>query len=214
MSPLIDTFLTAEEQALVAGLDTPDKIQGFINTLKYTAQGNRSPVNVIRQRKAHCLDGGLLGAALLQRIGYPPVIVDITPVPGLDDDHVLAIYTRYGRIGCVAKSNFVGLGFREAIYRNTRELALSYFEDYYNIDGQKTLRGYTRPVNLARFDRLNWLVEDTAVDAIERYLPTLKSTPLFSEETAASLSPKEQRAYDAGMLRADTAEMYKPGIGH
>ncbi len=214
MSPQIDEYLTAEERALVAELDTPGKIQAFINSLTYTAQGNRSPVNVIRQRQAHCLDGGLLGAALLQRLGYPPVIVDLTPVIGQDDDHVLAIYTRHGLCGCVAKSNFVGLGFREAIYRSHRELALSYFEDYYNLDGQKTLRGYTRPVNLARFDRLNWLVEDAAVDAIELYLPTLKSIPLFSAEVAAALAPKEQRAYEAGMLRANTAEMYIPGIGH
>ena len=140
-----NSLLTPDERTLLDGLTTPFRIQQFLDTVQYPSDDrNRSVLNVLRERKAHCLDGGLFGAAALRWLGYPALIVDLLPEPNTDDDHILAIYRVDGHWGAVAKSNFVGLKFREPIHRNLRELVLSYFNDYFNTEGQKTLRGYTR----------------------------------------------------------------------
>ena len=53
---------------------------------------------------------------------------------------MLAIYKRNGRYGAVAKSNYVGLRSREPVYTSIRELIMSYFKDFYNLDGLFSLR--------------------------------------------------------------------------
>ena len=113
--------------------------------------------------RGHCLDGALFAAYALSRLGDPPLVVDLLQEPGLDDDHVLAIFRRNGRLGALAKSNFTGLRYREPVYASVRELAMSYFEDYFNVNGVRTLRGYTAPIDLRRFDRLNWLWDDAGL---------------------------------------------------
>ncbi len=92
-----------------------------------------------------------------------------------DDDHLLALFKRGGHWGAVAKSNFVGLRYREPIFRTLRELVLSYFEQFYNVEGEKTLRGYTVPMNLRRFDRLPWMTEDAPLDLIADHLDEIRS---------------------------------------
>ncbi len=87
----------------------------------------------------------------LRKLGYPPLLVDLEAVR--DSDHVLAVYRVNGHWGALAKSDYAGLRSREPVYATIRELAMSYFEHYYNAAGEKTLRAYSRPVNLARFDR-------------------------------------------------------------
>ena len=112
-----ETHLTPDLCDLLSGLDTPVKIQAFLDTCSYVAEyDNRCPARVLAERRAHCLDGGLFGAMALRRLGYPPLVVDIFPDPGMDDDHVLAIFKVNGRYGAVAKSNFVGLRYREPVY--------------------------------------------------------------------------------------------------
>jgi hypothetical protein len=123
---------------------------------------------------------------------------------------VLAIYKRSSCFGAVAKSNFVGLRFREAIYRNLRELVISYFEDFFNVHGEKTLRSYTLPLNLRAFDKLEWMWRDEGADAIERHLMGMRRIPLLTEPLIDSLSPVDQRAYEAGMLGANAAGLYEP----
>ena len=146
----------------------------------------------------------------LRRLGYPPLIVDLLPEPGTDDDHVLAIFKKDGYLGAVAKSNFVGLRYREPIYRSLRELVLSYFEVYFNVHGQKTLRAYSMPLNLAAFDRLGWMWDDAGADAVERRLPRLRHISLITPEMAAGLSPVDKLSYAAGMLGSNPAGLYKP----
>ena len=162
----------------------------------------------MRDRLAHCLDGALLAAAALWRLGYPPVLVQMLPVPRTDDDHIVAVYRRHGGYGAVGKSNFVGLRFRESIYRTVRELALSYFEVYFNVDGMKTLREYRAPLSLASFDR--WLTDDRAADAVEERLNHVRRYPLVTPDMAADLSPMDRTSYDAGMLVVNPAGLYKP----
>ena len=118
--------------------------------------------------------------------GYPPLLVDLEAVR--DDDHVLAVFRRGGHWGALAKSNYSGLRYREPVYRTLRELAMSYFEHYFNLKGEKTLRRYSRPVNLARFDRIGWMTSEEDVWAIPEHLVTISHTPLLSREQERSLA--------------------------
>ena len=208
---MFEECLDPQERQVFSGLSSPARIQAFLDQVPYSAEdANRCPLGVLRDRVAHCLDGGLFAAAALRLIGYPPSIVDLLPEPGTDDDHVLAIYRRGGYWGAVAKSNFVGLRYREAIYRTLRELVLSYFEDFYNVDGQKTLRSYTRPLNLQALDKLGWMWSDAGVDAVERHLSQMRKIPLLSAAMVADLSPVDKLSYQAGMLGVNAAGLYKP----
>lgn len=207
----VEQYLTPEERAIWAELSSPARIQAFLDQVDYRGEEtNRSAVRVLRERQAHCLDGGVFAAAALRQLGHRPVIVDLLPEPGTDDDHVLAIYKRHGHFGAVAKSNFAGLRFREPVYRSLRELVMSYFEAYFNLHGQKTLRFYTRPLNLATLDRLNWQVDDSGVDEIERLLPQLRRVTLLTREQVAGLAPVDSRSYQAGMAGTNWDGLYRP----
>jgi len=204
-----DESLSKKELRLFSGLSSPAKVQAFLDSIPYSAENvYRSPLSVLRDRKAHCFDGAVFAAAALRQLGHPPLIVDM--LAERDDDHLLALYRREGFWGAVAKSNFVGLRFREAIYRNLRELVMSYFEDYYNLKREKTLRSYTRPLNLKAFDKLNWVVSDETLDAIADRLDKIRKIPVLTDRMIAQLSPMDPRSYRAGMLGVNMAGVYKP----
>lgn len=211
MNSDFESHLNEEQRAWFKSLNTPAEIQAYLDKIPYSTENkNRSPASVLRDRIAHCLDGGLFAAAALQRIGYGAFIIDLLPEPGTDDDHVLAIYKQYGHLGAIAKSNFAGLRFREPIYRSLRELALSYFPMYFNSRGEKTLRAYTRPLNLKNFNHLGWIWRDAAADVIEQEFHTLRSFPLLKDEMIAGLSPVDSRTYEAGLLGADESGIFTP----
>ena len=211
MAKSIDDFMNPQQRELVSTLTSPAKIQAYLDSIPYSAEEtNRSPVRVLSDCKAHCLDGGVFAATILRLLGYPPIILDMQPEPGTDDDHVLAIYQRNGFYGAVAKSNFSGLRFREAVYRSLRELVMSYFEVFFNVEGIKTMRGYTRPVNLAAYDKKDWMWKDTGVDFIEHRLKELRLTYVVTPEMASHFIPVDQRSYEAGMLGVITDGLYKP----
>jgi hypothetical protein len=210
------TFSSFESQlddmqlATWRNLKSPFEIQAYLDTVPYSPEDlNRSPLRVMRDRLAHCLDGALFAAGALWRLGYPPVLVQMLPVPGTDDDHIVAVYRRSGGYGAVAKSNFVGLRFREPVYRTIRELALSYFEVYFNAEGMKTLREYRAPLRLPSLDRLDWMTQDRGGDAIEERLNRVRRYPLITPEMAADLSPMDPTSYRAGMLVVNPAGLYK-----
>ncbi len=210
---LID-HLNSEEQSLVRSFKLPIDIQNYLDSIPYIGEDhNRTPVEVIRDGQCHCLDGGLFAAAALRLIGYAPMIMDLLPEPGTDDDHVLAVFKYNGRYGAVAKSNFAGLRYREPVYASLRELAMSYFEMFYNIEGLKTLRGYTRPMDLSRYDRYEWETLPAGVELVVRRFYALRSTPLLDEEAVRFLSPIDRRSYEAGMLGANYDGIYKPAVG-
>ncbi|MBI2323398.1 MAG: hypothetical protein HYU87_00310, partial [Chloroflexi bacterium] len=140
--------LTRRETAVLRRLSTPAKVQAYLDGLTYNLEKGgdtlRSPRRVIRDRTAHCAEAAFLAAAAFRVNGRPPIVVDLEAVR--DDDHVVAVYRDRGLWGSVALSKFAGLRFRSAVYRTLRELVMSYFEDYYNWDGERTLRAYSRPV--------------------------------------------------------------------
>src|SRR4029453_1343050 len=141
-------------------------------------------------------DGAIFAAAALRRVGYPPLVLDMLPNER-DDDHILALFRRNGCWGAMAKSNYSGLRFREPVYRTLRELVMSYFEHYYNLRGEKTLRAFSRPVNLARFDALNWMTAEEDVWEIPEYLTTIPHTPILDTNRRMYM---DKRLYEAGLL--------------
>ncbi len=207
---LFEQTFTPDELAIFASLNTPAKIQAYLDGMPYSEEEKyRCPRQVISDRKAHCFDGALFAAAALRYIGYPPFVLDLLPLPGRDDDHMLALFKIDGHWGAIAKSNFVGLRYREPIYRNLRELVLSYFEDFYNTAAQKTLRGYTVPLNLQAYDRFNWMASDISMGKIAHRLEKLRNFTLLTPKMEAGLALVDERFYQAGLLGVNWAGLYK-----
>lgn len=197
--------LTAEERAVYRRLSRPDKIQRFLDEeIAYNNEKNgptcRGPRRVLRERTAQCMEGALFGAAALRMMGLKPLLLDLEAVR--DDDHVIAIFRQGPCWGAVAKSNYSGLRFREPVYRTLRELAISYFEHYYNPAGEKTLRAYSRPVDLTQFDSIQWMTSETDLWPIPMRLCEVRHTPLLTREMERSLSRMDRRSFDAGRLGA------------
>jgi hypothetical protein len=210
MKELIENTLNESQRAEFAGLTSPALIQAFLDRTPYsTEEFNICPRRVFELGVANCMDGALLAAAALRRLGHPPLIIDLLPEPGTDDDHILTIYRQGGCFGAIAKSNFTCLRSREPVYRSLRELVMTYFDVFFNVAGMKTLRGYSRPVRLSAFDGLDWEIRDAGVEAIERHLYTLKPVPVITAEMAARLSPMDDISYRAGLLDSDPKGLYK-----
>lgn len=192
--------LNREETRFLRSLRPAWRIQEYLDQLEYDVAGvqQRSPRDVLRERSAQCLDGALLAAAALRVQGQPPLLLDLEAVR--DDDHVLAIFKRNGCWGAIAKSNYVGLRFREPIYRSLRELALSYFEVYFNLEREKSLRRYSAPLDLSRFDGHAWMTEAAAVREIALALVHVRHFPLLTPAMARQLAPTDRRSYQAGLV--------------
>ena len=204
------SLLGREERKIWDSLTSPMKIQAFLDQTTYSwEEAYRCPLRVFRERQAHCFDGAVFAAAALRRLGFPPVILEMLP-NGRDDEHLLAIYRSEGHWGAVAQSNFVGLRYREPVYRTLRELVMSYFEPYYNIERERTLRGYTRPLNLRAFDRFDWQVKDEALDRISRRLDEMEKRRVISPRQGRKLSPVDLRSYQAGLLGSLERGLFQP----
>ncbi len=199
---MISDPFTPAERAVFRRLRTPEKIQRFLDDLPYNKERHghtcHSPRRVLRERTAHCMEGALFGAAALRMLGYPPLLLDLEAVR--DDDHVLAIFRQRGHWGALAKSNYAGLRYREPVYRDLRELAMSYFEHYYNLRKEKTLRGYSRPVNLRRFDRLGWMTAEKDPWFIPEYLCDISHRPLLPARLVTRLGRVDDRLFRAGLV--------------
>jgi len=207
---LLKMILTKTELRTFSRLISPFKIQEFLDSIPYSNEKRyRCPRHVLQDRKAHCYDGAVFGAAALRMIGYPPLLIDMLPNKR-DDDHILAVYRRNNHWGAIAKSNFSGLRFREPVYRSLRELIMSYFESYYNIAGEKTLVGYTAPLNLNRFNKLNWFANDKAMDAIANKLDNHRTYQVLTPAMARQLSVMDKRSYHAGLLGSNHKGLFQP----
>src|SRR5581483_6606061 len=162
------------ELAILRKLSTPEKIQHFLDyEIAYNKEKEgetcRSPRRVLRDRLAHCAEGAFFAAAALRVQGNPPLI--------------LALFKQYGHWGAIAKSNYSGLRFREPVYRTVRELVMSYFAHYYNPAGELTLRAFsTRPVNLSRFDRINWMTMEEDLWEVCNYFCTVPHSQVLPPE--------------------------------
>jgi len=216
MSNSLQTFdsqLTAAERKLLSGLDTPAHSQDYLNAIPYSEdEFYRCPLRVLRERKAHCFDGALFAAMALRRIGFPPLILELIPNER-DDDHLLAVFKKYDHWGAVAQSNFTGLRYREPVFRSLRELVMSYFEDFFNAAGEKTLVGYRTPVNLKVFDHLDWMSSDAGLEALADGMDRYKIIPVITYDMAANLALADKRSLQAGLLGADPDGLFKVHYG-
>lgn len=206
----LESRLTAAERAVWRGLANPMQIQLFLDSVPYIGEERyRCPLTFLRERAGHCFDGALFAAAALRRLGYPPRIVDL--VPGDDDDHVLAVYQRGACWGALAKSNYAVLRYREPVYRSLRELVMSYFEGYFDFYGKRTLRGFTRPLNLTAYDRVGWMWSDARLDDIGVKLGEIKIYKVLTPAQIRALTEVDERSYQSGTLGMNPDEVYKPG---
>lgn len=191
-------FTSAELRQLRA-LKTPVGVQRFLDAMPYHLAGTAwAPRKVLREKTAHCLEGAIFAAAALRVLGFPPLILDLEA--DQDTDHVLAVFKAQGHWGAVAKSNFTGCRYREPVYRTLRELALSYFHTYFNLRGERTLRRYSNPVNLARFDGDCWMTSEKPIWFIPEYLVDIPHRPLLRRGLEKHLTRVDPRTWKSEMV--------------
>jgi hypothetical protein len=179
-------------------LSTPAKIQKFLDHIPYhVASTAWSPRTVLREKSAHCLEGAIFAAAALRANGFPPFILDLEAVR--DTDHVIAVYRQAGGWGAIGSSNYASCRFRSPVYRSLRELALSYFEGYFNLRGDRSLRTFSKPVNLKIFDKRTWMTTEEPVWFIAEHLIEIPHTPLITPRMEKCLIRVDQRSYQAGL---------------
>jgi len=195
------TGFTETDRRLFRRLSTPAKIQDFLNAIPINREPEGdtclSPLRVLRERRAHCIEGAMLAAAIFRYHGEPPLIVDLEAA-AWDDDHVIAVFRRHGCWGAISKTNHFSLRYREPVYRTVRELVMSYFHEYTPLDSdKKSLRSYSHPVDLSRFDARGWMTDARDVWYVPEYLVEAKHFPILGRGQIASLrrsDPIEVRA--------------------
>jgi hypothetical protein len=202
---------TPEETEFFQQFTDPWSIQVFLDSISYNPGYEcRSPKFVIKKLSAHCFEGALFAAAALNFIGYKPLIVDMSAEN--DDDHVIAVFRQDGYWGAVAKSNFTSLRYREPVYRSLRELIMSYFDFYFNINGEKSLRSYSIPFNLTSLNRRNWATTNEDLDYIGNKIESLPHFSVVPEKMIEKLNKASDYMLKAGLLGANETGLYKPSF--
>ena len=195
MKAPLSAFTPSELRKLRSFKD-PYGVQRFLDDMPYhLADTAWSPRRVLRERTSHCLEGAIFGAAALRVLGFPPLLLDFEAEN--DTDHVLAAFRVKEHWGAVAQSNYTGCRYREPVYRSLRELAMSYFNLYFNMRGERTLRNFSRPVNLARFDHLEWMTTEDPVWFIPNYLCDIHHFKLLRPGMVKRLHRVDQRLFQA-----------------
>ena len=197
-----DLGLTRAEFAVLARLSTPQKIQDFLCSLpanfEIGGQTCLSVREVLRQRRAHCIEGAMLAACALWANGEPPLLLDLRAER--DFDHVVALFRRGGRWGAISKTNPPLLRWRDPVYRSLRELAMSYLHEYANKRGQKTLRSYAGPFDLRRFDPEVWVTNGKNCWEVGEALDRARHIRLITKRQARTLRLRDPVERNAGAL--------------
>ena len=198
MNDPLAAFTPAELRKLRSFRD-PNGIQRFLDAMPYhLADTAWSPRRVLREQTSHCLEGAIFAAAALRALGFPPLLLDLEAEH--DTDHVLAVFRVKGHWGAVAQSNYTGCRYREPVYRSLRELAMSYFNLYFNMRGERSLRNFSRPVNLRRFDHLEWMTTEDPIWFIPNYLCEIFHYKLLRPAMVKRLHRVDQRLFRAETL--------------
>ena len=180
--------LTRSELATLRRLSSPRKIQLFLNAIPANHEENGETVlsvrEVLRQRRAHCIEGAFVAACALWLAGEPPLVMHMDCADG-DDPHVLAVFRRAGAWGAISKTNGSALRFRDPVYRTLRELAMSYFHEYADRLGRKTLRSHSAAFDLRRIDPVLWVTQEEPCREVDARLAALRHYPL--------LAPRQER---------------------
>lgn len=198
---------SGREERVLKTLNNPARVQNFLDKLPYRCEdGHLSARAALRDGRAHCFDGSLLAAAALRRAGFEPRLIDLCATR--DDDHILCSFRWKGRWGAVAKSNFPGLRFREPIYRTARELVSSYFEFYFNLDGEKSLRAFSSPMALPALSRIDWECDDSQGDTIVDLLGRQRHYDLLLPSQSRVLRPLDQRLFKSQLVGVNMRGAY------
>ncbi|HEY3172471.1 MAG TPA: hypothetical protein VGK86_07845 [Thermoanaerobaculia bacterium] len=195
-----DFGLTPREVSTLRRLTPPWRIQRFLDDLDYDVRGEgcRSPRRILRERRVQCMDAALFAAAALRVQGESPLLLDLEAVQ--DDDHVLALFRRNGLWGAIARSNYSGLRFREPLFETIRDLVLSYVEGYFNLRREKTLRRYSRPIDLSRFDARGWMTAEEDLWDIPNFLVGVRHVRLLTPAQETALAPVSRVVFEAGLV--------------
>ena len=197
-----------EPRTLFRGLSSPYQTQRFLDRLDYDDRpGTRSPLWTAREGTANCFEGALFAAAALRAMGHRPIIVDLAAQN--DDDHVIAVFKRRGHWGAVAKSNFAVLRYREPVYRTIRELAMSYFDINFNSKRRKSLRSYSLPFSLARFDRRDWVTTEDDLGDIGNALNAARHIQLITPRMVRELCDVDAWLFRSIYLGTKKSGIYK-----
>lgn len=194
--------LTKKELAVLKKLSTPLRIQAYIDSLpinhEKSGDTHYSPRRVLREKKAHCFEGALLAAAALWVHGQKPLVLHLASLP-YDDDHLVALFIQNGYYGAISKTNHATLRFRDPIFKTVRELALSYFHEYFlNKNGKKTLVGYSRAINLQRFGDA-WVTAETDLFEMDYSIMALAHSPFIPKGNEKYIRPADHMERKAGM---------------
>jgi len=193
-----------EEITLFKSLNTPRKVQNFIDTIPInfepTGDTFLSPREVLKQNRAHCIEAACLAAAILRVHGHTPLIVDMTS-NNTDTDHVIAVFKQHGHWGAISKTNHAVLRYREPVYKTIRELVMSYFHEYIKNDSKKkTLRSYTNPIDLSQFDIKSWTTDEKDLWYIVHHIFATKHIPVLNRKQIATLRKADHVEVQAGEI--------------
>lgn len=177
--------LTKKEVTLLQKLNTAIKIQNYLDSIPFNHEESgetcRSARGVLAYKKAHCLEGTFLASCALLLQKKKPLILNLT-VTDDDYDHVVTLYKENGYWGAISKTNHAVLGFRDPVYKTVRELAMSYFHEYFlTKNGKKTLLGYSRPIDLRRFGT-SWIDSNENLFSIAETISELPYTVIIPSE--------------------------------
>jgi hypothetical protein len=201
--------LSPRERRLFARLDTPQKIQTFLDRLpvNFSLDGDTamSPRRVLRTRMAHCAEAAVFAAAALAYHGRPPLLMDIRALPS-DQDHIVTLFRERGLWGAISKTNHPILRWRDAIYRSVRELAMSYAHEYCLPGGKKSMLSYSKPFSLKRYTPKDWVI---APEDLDDLLVDLDTSPHFPVAPARALRGR-RRASRFEMMSQDVVEWPDP----
>jgi hypothetical protein len=199
---LRDLDLSKAERTLLQRQSSPRKLQSFVNAIPINFEPDGDSCFTVRQvlahRRAHCIEAALVAACALWLNGDPPLVCDLRAEG--DWDHVLALFRRGGLWGAIAKSNHLALRGRDPIYRSVRELALSYFHEYHNDRGERSLREYSRPFDLRSLDPAEWVTGDAGAWEAERRIDLSRHYRLYPSSQQRYITPIDAMQWRANDL--------------
>lgn len=173
----IRSILTPAERRLFDRLHSPTRIQDFLegipSNFELDGETNFSPRTMLAKGVGHCFEGAVFAAAVLAYHGQRPLLMDFATDYD-DEDHAIALFTEKGLWGAISKTNHAVLLYRDAVYKSPRELAMSYFHEYYMRDGRKSLRAYSAPFDLSKFDPATWITTEDSLDWIHDRIHTTR----------------------------------------
>ena len=197
------------ERIVFSHLRDPGEIQALLDELPYLPEGGaHSPRTTLALGRAQCFGGAVLAAAALSELGQRPLLVNLRAVN--DDDHVLAVFRQSGYWGAVGKSNFTTLRHREPVYRTLRELVMSYFDFYFNADGEKTLRAFSVTLDLSRHEYLGWRTSHERLWKVEEDIERLRHTTIVPAALDGKLLKVSPQVLEAGLIGSVEEGLYRP----